>query len=102
MFEQLKKIKENLAIQSPWADFNREVNLMMSLASIAINKWTPISAEIVALSLNYRELSQTGLGKKIGKKQSSVSEGQKRAHYNEIMELEKFYRSKVEEKLNAL
>jgi hypothetical protein len=101
MFERLKKIKENLALQSPWPDFNREVNLMFSLASIAINKWTPISAEIVGLSLHYRELSQTGLGKKIGKKQSSVSEGQKRAHYNEIMELEKFYRSKVEEKINA-
>lgn len=101
MFEQLKKIKENLAIQSPWPEINRELNLMISLASIAMDKWTPVSAEMVALSLEYRDLSQTDLGKKIGRKQSSVSEGQKRAHYSEIMELEKFYRRKIEEQLNA-
>jgi hypothetical protein len=95
MFEKLKKIKQSLALQSPWPGMDKELNLMISLASIAMDAWTPVSAEMVALSLGHGDVSQAELGKKIGRKQSSVSERQKRAHYSEIKELEKFYRGKI-------
>jgi len=101
MFDQLKKMKENMAVKTPWPDLDRELNLMISLAAIAMDSWTPVSAEMVALSLAYRHHSQTDLGKRLGRTQSSISERQTRAHYKEIMELERFYRSKIEDHLSA-
>lgn len=100
-FESLKKLKQNLAIKSPWKELDIELNLMIGLASIAMDKWSPSSAELVALSLDNRELSQTELGEKIGRTQSSISERQSRAHYGEIIELENFYRKRILQQLKA-
>ncbi|HEU4469630.1 MAG TPA: SatD family protein [Flavisolibacter sp.] len=101
-FESLKKFKQTLAIKSPWEELDMEINLMISLASIIMDKWSPISAELINLSLSNRKLSQKEIGKKLGRTQSSISERQKRAHYNEIMDLEAFYRKKVQQQLHVL
>jgi hypothetical protein len=101
-FEGLKKLKQNLAIKSPWPEIDTELNLMISLASIAMDKWSPLSAEFITLSLKTKSLSQKELGDKIGRTQSSVSERQKRAHYHEIIELEAFYRNKIQHQLNKI
>jgi hypothetical protein len=94
-FESLKKLKKNLALKSPWPEIDTELNLMINLASIAMDKWSPSSAELVTLSLSNKKLSQKELGEEIGRTQSSISERQKRAHYDEIIELEAFYRNKI-------
>ncbi|ANE49497.1 transcriptional regulator [Flavisolibacter tropicus] len=94
-FENLKKWKKNLAIKSPWAELDSELNLMLTLASIGMDRWTPIAAELMFMTLKHRHLSQKELAEKIGRPQSSISEGQKRAHYNEIMELEAYYHNKI-------
>jgi predicted transcriptional regulator len=67
-----------------------------------MDKWSPSSAELVALSLKNRALSQKELGNKLGRTQSSVSERQKRALYDEIIELEHYYRSKIEQQLKKI
>ena len=100
-FETLKKIKQNLAIKSPWPELDIELNLMIGLASIAMDKWSPSSAELVVLSLDNNDLSQIELGRKIGRRQSSISERQSRAHYGEITELESFYRKRILQQLNV-
>ena len=94
-FELLKKNRKNLAVGSPWPEVDAEINMMISLASIAMDRWSYSSAEIITLSLLHQDLSQKELGEKISRSQSSVSERQTRAYYNEIMELEKFYRKKI-------
>jgi hypothetical protein len=101
-FESLKKLKQNLAIKSPWPEIDTELNLMISLASIAMDKWSPLSAEFITLSLKNKNLSQKELGDKIERTQSSVSERQKRAHYHEIIELEAFYRNKIQHQLKKI
>jgi hypothetical protein len=98
-FESLKKLKQNLAIRSPWTDLDTELNIMISLALIAMNKWSPSSAELISLSLAHQNLSQKELGDKLERTQSSVSTRQKRAHYTEIIELESFYRKRVLQQL---
>jgi len=98
-FENLKKQKQNLAIKTPWEELDEQLNLMISLASIAMDKWSQSSAQLIALSLQNKELSQKELGEKIDIGQSSVSERQKRAHFEEIMELENFYRRQITLKL---
>ena len=94
-FEELKKIKQRLAIKTPWPGTDRKLNLMISLASIAMDNWSPGSAQLIDLSLRYRDLSQKELGKKIKRTQSSVSERQTRAHFEEILELEKYFREHI-------
>ncbi|MCP9751227.1 SatD family protein [Ferruginibacter sp. HRS2-29] len=100
-FENLKKQKQNLAVKTPWPDFDQQFNLMISLASIAMDKWSQSSAELIALSLQHKELSQKELGEKIAIGQSSVSERQKRAHFEEVMELENFYRQQITNRLGV-
>jgi len=94
-FEELKKIKQRLAIKSPWPETDRTLNLMITLASVPMNNWTVNSAEIVTLSLRYAGLSQKQLGKKLKISQSSVSERQTRANYAEITALEEYYRNTI-------
>lgn len=97
-FEELKKIKQNLAIKSPWEDLDEALNLMISLALIAMNKWSVISAEMVCYSLQNQSLSQKELGEKLHRTQSSISERQKRAHYSEILSLHHFFSLQIMKK----
>ncbi|WP_343670634.1 hypothetical protein [Chitinophaga sp.] len=99
-FEELKKLKQQLAIRSPWPKLDAELNLMFRLASIALDKWSPATAQIVAASIVNRTLSQKELGDKIERTQSTISEAQKRAHYDEMMDLVAFYEECITEKIN--
>lgn len=94
-FESLKEEKLNLAIRTNWKEFDEEINLLLKLALIAMDNWKPASAELVKFLLENQELSQTELGEKLKISQSSVSERQKRAHFVEIMEVEKVFRKKI-------
>jgi len=94
-FEKLKKEKLTLAVKTPWEDFDREMNVSIKLALIAMDNWKPKTAEIVKMSLAYPEKGQSELAELLGINQSSVSEAQKRAHFSEIMELESLFREKI-------
>lgn len=98
-FEELKKLKQRLAIKSPWPELDVELNLMFRLASIALDKWSTATAQIVAVSIMNRTISQKELGEKIERTQSTISEAQKRAHYDEIMELVAFYEKCITSKI---
>ncbi|OMP77400.1 MULTISPECIES: hypothetical protein [unclassified Chitinophaga] len=99
-FEELKRLKQNLAIRSPWPQLDDELNLMFRLVSIVLDKWSTATAQIVAVSMANRTLSQKELGDKMGRTQSTISEAQKRAHYDEIMDLVSFYEKCIIEKIN--
>jgi hypothetical protein len=99
-FETLKKIKKNMAVKTPWRALNEELNIMINLGAIAMDKWPPVAAELVLQTLMHESLSQKELSEVISKPQSSISEGQKRAHFNEIMELEAYYSKTIIAQLN--
>jgi hypothetical protein len=99
-FEELKKLKQNLAIRSPWPQLDTELNLMFRLALIALDKWSPATAQIVAVAMANRSLSQKELGDIMERTQSTISEAQKRAHYDEIMDLVSFYEQCIIEKIS--
>lgn len=94
-FETLKKTRQNLAIRTPWPDFDRDMNVFFRLASIPMDDWTPGSAELMHLLIRNPTLTQEDVAKKLGLTQPSVSERQNRSHFDEIMELEKLYREKI-------
>ena len=94
-FESLKRTRQNLAIRTPWPDFDRDMNVFFRLASIPMDDWTPGSAELIHLLVRNPTLTQEEVAKKLGLTQPSVSERQNRSHFDEIMELEKLYREKI-------
>jgi hypothetical protein len=93
--ETLKKEKRNLAIKTPWTDFDKEMNVFFRLALIAMDNWSPNSAELISILIKDRDIKQKALAKRLGVTQPSVSERQNRSNYAEIMELEDLYREKV-------
>lgn len=95
-FEQLRKEKVNLAIKSPWSEFDEEMNLYFRLALIAMDSWSPASAEFMNIQLAKEGRSQKEMAELLGIGQSSVSERKKRAHCDELVRLEKRFRNRVE------
>lgn len=94
-FEMLNQQKQNLAIKSDWPQFDEEINLYLRLALIAMNNWTVNTAEIVRVAMENPKKSQHQLGKLIGIKQSAISTRLRRAYYEEIMEVNEMYKSKL-------
>lgn len=99
LFEQIRKNRQTLAVKSPWPGLDKELNLIISLSCIAMDKWTPPSAELVNLSLGLKEVSQKTLMKKLGIVQSAVSERQARAYFTEIMAAEHFIHEKLTQQI---
>ena len=93
--ESLKKEKQNLKIRTPNQELNQELNLYFKLALIAMDSWTTNAAEIVKLTLEHPNALQETLGNIIGINQNAVSGRQKRAHLDEILELNVMYRRKI-------
>jgi hypothetical protein len=92
-FEQLKK--QTLAIKTPWREIDRTLNLLFDLATLTINSWAPISSEIVKSALENPTYSQRELADLLGKKQSNISAGLKRAGYEEIQKLLQYYQEEI-------
>lgn len=94
-FESLKKEKQSLAIKTPWPEFDGDMNLILKLASVAMSKWTPNSAEAIKIALEKPDLIQEDLGKKLGIKQNAVSGRLKRAYFDELTEVDALFRKKI-------
>jgi hypothetical protein len=99
-FEQLKKKKQLLAMRSPWKETDHMLNLILRLASVMMDKWSVSSAALVGLCLANTTIAQQELGEKLAISQSSVSERLKRAHYDDILAVEKLYRSTIAHQIN--
>jgi DNA-directed RNA polymerase specialized sigma subunit len=96
-FEKLKKEKTTLAIQSSFPDFDYEMNLYLKLAVIQMDAWTVNSAVLFTTLFEDPEKKQTEIGRILGIGQNSVSGRFKRAHVDEIQELDKMYRFKLKQ-----
>lgn len=91
-FDGLKSNKVNLVIKSPSIKFDDDMNLYFKLALIAMDVWSPIASEVVKQTIENQNENQDKIAKISGRSQSSISEALKRAHFSEIMELERKYR----------
>ncbi|MFW5762292.1 MAG: sigma factor-like helix-turn-helix DNA-binding protein [Cyclobacteriaceae bacterium] len=97
LFDRMKK--KNLAIKTPWIEFDKQMNLYFDLAMLTMDRWTQNSAEIVKLSLNLPNLTQRELGEKLGITQGRVSDRQKRAGFEEMLKMEKRFRELVKQNI---
>lgn len=96
-FEKLKKERRTIAIQSPWQNFDKEMNLYLKLAALQMDNWSISSAELFYLMLENAGITQAELGQKLGIEQNSVSRRMSRAYVQEILEIESMFRHKLKD-----
>ncbi|MES2810968.1 MAG: SatD family protein [Bacteroidota bacterium] len=95
-FENLKKQKNTLAIQTNNNEFNLQMNLLFKLGVTFIDGWLSQSVEFVISALQNPNLSQEELGQKLNINQAAVSRRRKRAQFDLLLELNDYYKSQVE------
>ncbi len=90
-FETLRKEKVNLAIATGNKEEDYSLNLMLKLALDFMDEWTMVSAEIVAIALANPELAQQEIAEQLHIQQSAVSQRQKRARLDLVLQLMDYY-----------
>jgi DNA-binding transcriptional regulator LsrR (DeoR family) len=85
-----------LGIKSPWKSFDEEMNLYLKLVGTFMDKWSVSSAEIVEIVPKVPNITQDKIGKQLGIQQSAVSRRWNRANLNEILEVEKMFKKKIQ------
>jgi len=93
-FEALKKT--TLAIKSPFDKFDISINIMLDLAQLVLNNWSKTSAFLVKTTLENPDLNQNQLAKILKKTQGNISQGLKRAGFDEISKLLHYYKTQIQ------
>ncbi len=95
-FEQLKK--QTIAIKTPKKEFDNTLNLMFNLAELTMEKWTETAAKLITYKIGNPNANQKELAQILNKTgQGTISEGLKRAGYDEIEKLLEYYKLKINE-----
>ena len=100
-FDLLREKKRSLGIKTPLEEVNTNLELAIKLGAIVMDNWLSSSAKMIVAHYEYGGRTQKELGELLNVTQSTISTRQSRAYLSEILELDKFYRSKVE-KLKTL
>jgi len=97
MLDKLKNQKKNMGIDTGEAHRNRSLNLIIDLASDFMDNWTPVSAEMIALSLAAPDKTQSEMADELKIRQSAVSQRRKRARYPLVQQMLAFYTQIIKE-----
>tara|TARA_R110000868_G_scaffold167749_7_gene402170 strand:- start:109 stop:708 length:600 start_codon:yes stop_codon:yes gene_type:complete len=92
-FENLKKT--TLAIKSSFEAFDTPLNIMLDLAQLTINNWSSTSANLIKIVLENPDLNQNQIAEILEKTQGNISQGLKRAGFDEIQKLLNYYKAQV-------
>ncbi len=91
-FETLKEQKIRLALATGNPDQDQVLNLLIRLGLHFMDDWSTVSAEAVAWALEHPEHSQKEVAQHFKIQQSAVSQRQKRARLDLVLELLHYYR----------
>jgi len=97
LFETLKKQKVTLAMRTGDVAIDEKLNLMIQLALTFMDNWLAQSAEFVAVAIENPTLSQEELGQKLGINQAAVSRRQKRAQFDLVLNLDRYFRKQIKQ-----
>ncbi|QES90587.1 transcriptional regulator [Rhizosphaericola mali] len=98
LLDHLKPKK--LRISSDYPENDLIFNTAFDLATLVMDDWKPVTAKIIQTVWEHPEMNQTEIAKLLDKTQSNISEGLKRAGYEELMQLENLYTLKIKALLN--
>ncbi|NNE01661.1 MAG: hypothetical protein HKN52_00730 [Eudoraea sp.] len=99
IFETLKEQKLTLALATGSEEQDRVLNLMIRLGLNFMDDWSRVSAEIVAWELAHPNTSQKEIAKHFKIQQSAVSQRQKRARLDLVLDLLHFYEESITQRI---
>jgi hypothetical protein len=92
-FESLKK--QTIALKSGNAEHDKTLNLMLSLALLTANSWSKTVSEVITTAIEHPDKNQKEIAEVLHKSQSSISEALSRGGYDEIMNLNRYYKKQI-------
>ena len=92
-FESLKK--QTLTVVSENKKWDNTINIMINLALLTANNWSNTVAKVISTVIENPEKNQNDIALLLGKSQSTISEALKRGGYEEIMQLNAFYKEQI-------
>ena len=93
-FDNLKK--QTLAISSPDEQFDENMNMMISLATLVMDNWSIIVASVILKMMENPDKSQQEIARLMKKSQSTISEALKRGGFEEVKKMELYYRKQID------
>ncbi|WAC03943.1 transcriptional regulator [Lacinutrix neustonica] len=93
-FEHLKR--NTLAVETGHDAIDYPLNIMIDLAALTTDNWTPTAAETLKAALEHPNYNQKELAKLLEKTQSNISAGLKRYGYDEIIKLLNYYEQQTQ------
>ncbi|MFD2550642.1 transcriptional regulator [Bizionia sediminis] len=93
--EGLKKNKISLKLKCPNNQVTTHFNLFFKFASLVMDNWTANSAEVVKIYLENPNAIQQELADMLHISQDAVSKRIKRAHLDELLELNTLFESEI-------
>jgi hypothetical protein len=97
LFETLKKQKITLALRTGDNTIDEKLNLILQLALTFMDNWLAQPAQFVAAAIENPTLSQEELGQKLGINQAAVSRRQKRAQFDLVINLDRYFRKQIKQ-----
>nr|WP_321416157.1 transcriptional regulator [uncultured Allomuricauda sp.] len=92
-FDSLKK--QNLGIKTPNAKFDEQINLLLELALLTMDDWTPAISRTVKFAMDNPEMNQKELASLLNKSQGNISEELNKAGFEEVKKMIHFYREQL-------
>lgn len=92
-FESLKK--QTLTVVSENKKWDNTINIMINLALLTANSWSNTVAKVISTVIENPKKNQNDIALLLGKSQSTISEALKRGGYEEIMQLNAFYKEQI-------
>ncbi len=93
-FERLKK--QNLALKSPNEKLDRHINLLLELALLTMDHWTPAISKTVKHAMENPNMNQSELAGILNKSQGNISEELSKAGFEEIQKMMQFYLTQLQ------
>ena len=94
-FENLKKQKINLIVNSNDSLFDEELNLILKLSLSFMDNWLQQSATFILVAIQNPTATQEEIGFKLGINQAAVSRRQKRSNYELVLQVDRYFRKKI-------
>ncbi|WP_421808803.1 transcriptional regulator [Flagellimonas sp.] len=92
-FEKLKK--QNLGLQSSNEMFDGHINLLLELALLTMDDWTPAISKTVKYTIENPKLNQKELAALLNKSQGNISEELNKAGFDEVQKMIHFYKAQL-------
>ena len=92
-FEQLKKL--NLAIKTVDKKFDEQINLLLELALLTMDNWTPAIAKTVQCAMENPQMNQKKLAALLNKSQGNISEELNKAGFDQVQKMIHFYKTQL-------